>query len=254
MSKKTNQVAQVTEVVTVIEKIRKGFIEKFQKSDEKLKGNFKRDTWAVVKCMNDIYSSENFSKGFESLSDFGECVGYSKSSLSRMVKTYPMIQDAQKMCNEHGKPDDGITKFFNEISYGQAVELLPLYKVIKDTYENPIAQLVQETVNMGLTLEMTQKDIRASVKALLSIEEGDEALIEDKSGEGLNETVEEPETEETEEETVAITFMGETLLNVEANNDDITNLIEELRGLIINKLQDYFEVDEMEEMEEDVII
>lgn len=240
MSNKTNvttnnEVVKGEVVKTLDQTKRAKLIEKYQKAQNTLLKNTNRDTWNVVKTINEICTSKDFTEAFENVKDFAPETGYSASAISRMNIVYPLIEQAKKV-EEHPET----ATLMKALSYTQAVELM--YIIPKNNRKNPnILDFIMRVENLGITADMTIKEIREIVSNYnkLAIEQKEEETEEQEEiTEGTdNETVEEPK-EDTN--VINIEYMGETLVQLSKDIPNLDKHLLEMRELVCEVLRNYY--------------
>ena len=169
------------EVAVVIdEQKRDKFITTIKNADEALTKNFKRDTWKVAEAFHKVINDGDFDQAFESLSDLGDAVGYTKTNISRFSRSVELV----KLCK--GTADIDLKK---DYAVTQVAEMLPLYRCINNMPDEESNFDLFLSFLSGITPKMTRKELAAEVKNyMISI-----GMKEEKKEE--EEEVEKPEIE-----------------------------------------------------------
>lgn len=180
------------EVLTLDTVVRDKLTDRFVKVNTQVFRNAKRDSWKLAREAFAITSCKDFKKGFKNQSDFAKAVGYSEGAISKLV-TSEAMNTAYSLESEY------------DLTTGQAQELIPIYKLDKETADErvdqkPFLELFLESHKDDF-IGMTTKDLRALVTSEMSLLTGatnseeaesadDEVDAQDLAPDTVNEPVE----------------------------------------------------------------
>lgn len=178
------------ELVVINETKRNKCIERFNKVNNNMIANLKRDTWKVAHMALTIIESDDFTESFNNEKDFASAVGYTAGAMSK-------LKGCAKIDVQYKVAELGLTT-------GQVQELIPLYNLTYST-DNEDENCEYEKDYLGEFIErepdlcnMKTVDIRALVNAemtgLLTDSDESEGGNDSDESEGNNESeVTEPE-------------------------------------------------------------
>ncbi len=127
--------------------------------------------WNVARILADIVDNKLFAKDFQTLKDFADYTGYSKSTISQYTtvsKFYNFLCGMEEGNNEFSKP-----------AVGQVIEMLPLIKGYADSMDELTSDDISYLCDVFTKFsDMSAKQIRSNIKQLLIEQKETEAEVE----------------------------------------------------------------------------
>lgn len=181
-------------------------------SVHKAESQMNNATWCTAYLVTSIVRSDNFNKAFKDQNDLAECLGYNKSTISKMLG----VVELKDYLFDKG--------YVGAYTVGQLSELLPEYRECKRKELDILPMLDHMVFNEKMTSKQVREGIKAWKNTLVTVKEPvEEESVEDAEVE--TESVEDAEFETESAETLqnAINAFIDQIKTVDINFKNKSN-------------------------------